>query len=183
MLKNVGLPAGELAASFQVIEIGVKANPAQRDYDFHVLQTLHFTIQIGSAVRQLLWKRLVVGRSTANRGRDVNIFQLQPVITISRIGLVGKSGFKQHGIHEFAGRISGKRTAGAIGAVRSGSEAKNKHPRGGVAEAGYGLSPVFAIAICATLLASNPLAIFHQARTAGAGYDLGIEFDEAVSVD
>src|SRR4029077_6064581 len=154
----------------------------QRDHDFHILETLQFAIEIRSTVRQFPRKRLVVRRRTANGSSDVNICQLKAGFAIGGVGLVGKAGLIQHRKHEFARRVSGERPPGAIGAVRSGSESENKHPRPGIAEARYGLSPVLALAISPALLARNLFAVFDQSRTTGAGNDLGIEFDQPVAI-
>jgi hypothetical protein len=67
--------------------------------------------------------------------------------------------------------------------VGSGSQAEDKDPRIGIAKSGHGLSPVLAIAISATALASDPFAIFHEARTAGASNNFGIEFRQPLAVD
>src|SRR5208282_2450823 len=102
MAENAGFPAGELAVPLEVIEIGIKADPAQRDHDFHILETLQFAIEIRSAVRQLLGQRLVVGRSTTDGGGDVNISQIESVLAIGGVGLVGKASLVQYREHEFA---------------------------------------------------------------------------------
>src|SRR5277367_1248846 len=178
VLKDVGFPARELAATLEVIEIGIKADLAQRDHNFYILQSIHFAIEIRSAVCQFLRKRLVVWRSAAYCSRNVEIFQLQPVIAFGGVRLIGETGLMQDGEHKFPRRISGERTPSAIGAVRAGSEPEDENPRIGIAESGDGLSPVLAIAISAAFLASNPFAVFHQPRTAGASDDFGVELDE-----
>src|SRR5580693_8465337 len=144
-----------MALPFEVVEISIEANPAKRDHDPHILEALYFAIQIRSALRQLLRKRLVIGRSAAYRRRDVEAFQLKAILAIGRGGLVGKAGFIQNREHELARRISGERPAGAVRAVRSGSQAEDKNARIGIAKAGHGLAPVIAIAIGATPLTSN----------------------------
>src|SRR5579859_2847455 len=90
--------------------------------------------------------------------------------------LVGKSGFMQHGIHELSRRIARERPPGAVGAVRPGRKSHDQHASTRIAEAGHRLAPIFLVAIGAALLASDPLPILHQARAAGAGDDLLVEY-------
>jgi hypothetical protein len=66
--------------------------------------------------------------------------------------------------------------------VRSRSKPEDKNASVGIAEPGHGFAPVLAIAIGATPLASNLFAILHEARTTGAGNDLGVKFDEPVAI-
>jgi hypothetical protein len=81
----------------------------------------------------------------------------------------------QHGIHEFAGGVSGKRATGAIGTVGAGRESEHEHAGMRIAEAGNGFAPVLVFAVSAALLACNLLAIHNQTRTARTGNDFGVQ--------
>jgi hypothetical protein len=77
----------------------------------------------------------------------------------------------QGAIEPVAGFIAGEHAAGAVGAVGSWGEAKNKEAGGGIAETRNGLPPVVPIAVGAALDAGYVGAMFPQARTEGAGDD------------
>ena len=100
--------------------------------------------------------------------------------TPGRRGLIGEAGFVQNWVHKIAGGVSGKRAAGAIGAVGAGSESEHEDARMRIAEARDGLAPVFAVAVSAALLAGDLLAIQDQPRTARAGHDFGVQNLEPV---
>ena len=74
-----------------------------------------------------------------------------------RIGLRREAYLIKDGVHELARGIAGKRPAGAVGAVRPGSQPEDQHARMWVAEAGHGPCPVFVITIRAPLLTSDLL--------------------------
>ncbi len=133
------------AAALQVVEIGFESNPSQGHYHFHILEPVHFAIEIRRAIGQFLRQRLVVGRRAADRGGDVEVLQFESVRAVRGRRLIGESGLVQDRIHEFAGGIAGERTSGAVGAVGAGSEAEHQHARVGIAEARDGLSPIFPI--------------------------------------
>ena len=59
--------------------------------------------------------------------------------------------------------------------MAAGSESEHQDAGMGIAEAGDGLAPVFAVTVGAALLAGNLLAIRDQARTAHAGDDFRIQ--------
>ena len=126
---------------------------------------------------QLLRQRLVIGRSAADRGGDIEVFQFKAVITGIGSGLIGKSGLVEDRIHEFTGRIPCKRTSSAVRAMGAGREAEDQDTRMGISEAGNGLAPVLPIDVCATLLARDLLAILDQPRTPRAGNNFAIQLD------
>src|ERR1022692_1036127 len=128
------------------------------------------------ALGEFLRRGLVGGRFAADRSRDVQIFQLEPVVAVGGVGLAGESGFMQHGEHKLAGGIAREWASGAIGAVRAGSQSHDEHPRLGIAEAGHGLAPVLVVAISAALLASHLLAVGDETWAAGAGDHFLVEY-------
>ncbi len=83
--------------------------------------------------------------------------------------------FQSFELHEVAGGVAGKGAAGAIGAVRAGSESEHEDAGMGIAESGNGLSPVLVVAVSAALLAGNLLAILDQTRAERAGNDFRIQ--------
>src|SRR5579863_6828825 len=182
MLENVGLPVAQLVAPFEVIEICIEANPSQSNHDLHISETLQLTIQVGSAVRQLLRQRLIVGRSTANRRGDVDVVELESVQTIGRVWLIGKTSLVQHWKHEFAGCVPGKRAASAVRAMCAGSEPQNQDPSFWIAESWHWLSPILTIAISPAFLARNLFAILHQSRTTGTIHELRVKPNQPTAI-
>ncbi len=118
---------------------------------------------------------MLSGGAQRDRRGDVEILQLKAVTALRRVGLIGKSRLVQNRIHEFAGGIAGERASGAVRAVGSGREAEHQDTRVGIAEARNRLSPILPIEVGAALLARDSLAIFDQARTAGAGNHFAIQ--------
>src|SRR6266852_9988943 len=161
--------AGDQFSSLQIVEIGFESDSSQGNDDAQIFQSFEFAFQIRSAVGQFLGQRLVARRRAASGGSDVEIGQNKPVVTVGRRRLTSKSRFMQHRIHEVAGGVAGKGAAGAIGAVRAGSESEHEDAGMGIAESGNGLSPVLVVAVSAALLAGNLLAILDQTRAERAG--------------
>jgi hypothetical protein len=77
----------------------------------------------------------------------------------------------ENGIHEVAGAVSGKGTAGAVGTVGARSESKDKKAGSRVSEAGNGAGPVSLILIGAAAGLPDSAAVIAQAGTAFAGDD------------
>src|ERR1700693_3704085 len=113
------------------------------------------------AVSHLFGQGLVVRRSAAGCGGDVEVFQFQAVITARGGGLAGEAGFVEDGIQEAAGDVAGKGTAGAGGTVGAGSESEDKDAGLRVAKTGNRLAPVVPVAVSAPFLAGDLLAIGH----------------------
>src|SRR5260221_4027038 len=173
--------AGDQLSSHQVVEIGLESDSPQSNDDAQIFQSFKFAFQKGSAVGQFGGQRLVAGRRTAGGGGYIKIVKNKPVVRIGRRRLTSEPGFVQDRIHEVAGGVSGERAARAIGTVGAGSQSQSEDASTGIAEAGNGLAPVIAVAVSATLLAGNLLAIRDQTRTARAGDDLGIQHPEPIS--
>ena len=85
-------------------------------------------------------------------------------------------------VEKIAGAVAGEHAAGAIGAVRGGSEAENQEPGARIAKAGNGLAPVFPVAKRETLFARDFFAVAHQARALPALDDLSVELVESVQI-
>lgn len=180
VFEKIRLAGGQHLLALQVIQIGIESDFAQGDDDIYFAQSSDFPIEKRRAVGKFLRHGLVRRWSTAHGGRNIKVLQLETVVAISGVGLVGKSGFIQHGIHEFAGCVAGEGTPGAVGAVSAGGESHDQHARIGIAEAGDWLTPILAIEISAAFHACDLLAIFDQARTARAGDNFAIKNGEPV---
>ena len=117
----------------------------------------------------LLRRRLVVGRRTADRGRDERVAQLsahRPAML--RGGDVRETGAMQRGHQEVAGpadAVAGEDAAGAVGAVRGRRQPDDQQARARIAEPGHRSRPVGVVAKGPALLAADPLAVLPQPRT------------------
>src|SRR4029077_10501144 len=173
--------AGDQVLSPEIVEISLESNSSQRNNDAQIFQSFEFAFQKRGAVGKFLRQRLIVRRSAACRGSDVEAGQHLAVAASGCSGLTGESGFVQYWIHEVAGSVSGERTAGAIGAMGAGSESEDEDAGMGITKAGNGLSPVLAVAVRPALLAANLLAILDQTATSRAGDDFAVQDREPVS--
>src|SRR5215469_6848252 len=106
------------APPLQIVQIRVEPNLPQRHDYLQPLQSIDLAIQIWRAVRQLLRKRLVVGRSTARRSGDVKVAQCKTVSAINRGRLIGKAGVIQHRVHEVSRSVARKGTTRAVRSMR-----------------------------------------------------------------
>ena len=68
------------AAALQPLQPGIEGDLAERDHHAHVGQRVGFGIQMILAARDLLGRRLVLRRRAADRGQDVGVTELQPVV-------------------------------------------------------------------------------------------------------
>ena len=171
-----GSGADDLALARDVPEPGVPGNLAERDGDGHVGQCGQFGVEMIRAGRNLVRKRLVVRRGTADRGDDIGIFQDEPVIWMRRRGDVGKPGPVERGHEEVArapNAIPGKDPPSSVGTVRRRGKAQNQDTRQRIAESRDGLPPIFLIPIRRALLDRNALAVRAQPGAALARDDGG----------
>ena len=84
------------------------------------------------AARDLLGRRLVVGRRAPDRRGDERITQCQPVVRVLRRGDVREAGAMERGHQEIAraaDAVAGEHAAGAVGAVRRGRETDDQQTR------------------------------------------------------
>jgi len=94
---NRGMPESGLrtdvhAAALQQLQVGVEANPPERDDDLDVGQRGELGLEMGKAVGDLVGGRLVIGRRAADRGGDERVAQLQAVARVARGRDVRESG-------------------------------------------------------------------------------------------
>src|SRR5260370_30064913 len=97
--------ANDQFPSLQVVEIGFESDSSEGNDDAQIFQSFQFALQKGSAVGQFLGQRLVARRRAASGGRDVEIGQNKPVVTVDRRRLTSKSRIVQHRRHESAGGV------------------------------------------------------------------------------
>jgi hypothetical protein len=105
--------------------------------DAHARESLDLLSEVGAAVANFLWERLVAGRGAANNGGDPRVTELEAIVTCDSARLGGKSKFVEDRIHEVAGAITGEGTASAVGSVSARSETKDQDSGSRIAEAGY----------------------------------------------
>jgi hypothetical protein len=91
---------------------------------------------VGTAVTNLLGKRLVAGRGAADDGGDPRVTELESIVAGDGAGLAGKSEFVEDGIHEVAGAVTGERAASAVGSMSTRGETEDQDSGARIAEAG-----------------------------------------------
>jgi len=165
---------GNYAALLQNIEVGVPGDFSEGQ-DGARLEDFQFAQEIAAAIREFGRKRFVGGRSTADRGGDVSVFQLEAVVAADGSGLIGKAGLVESGIEKIAGAVAGEDAAGAIAAVGGGGEAENQELRVGIAEAGDGFAPVGPIAKGAAFFLRDFFTVNDEARAFAAGDDFFVQ--------
>jgi hypothetical protein len=163
--------AGDDAGFEEEGKVSVERNFAETDDDADARESLDFIGKMGGAVTNLLWERLVSGRSAADYGADPCVAELETVIAGDGVGFGGEAKLVEDGIHEVARAVAGEGTASSVGSVGSGSEAEDEDSRAGVAEAGDGASPVGLVLVGAAFGFADTLAVGTKAGAAIAGND------------
>jgi len=151
-----------------MIQVGIEADPAQSDEDFHPLQGLQFAVEKKCAVGDFTRRRLVIRRSAAHGGGNVGVQQAQSVVAAVGIRLRREADAVQDWVHEASRGIAGKWTASAVAAVCSGREPEDDCPGPRISEAGNRLGPIIVIEIGAALFASDGFAELDETRAAPA---------------
>jgi hypothetical protein len=113
------------AAPLKIVQIGVKPDSSQSHYHLQILQSFQLAVEKCGALRQLLAQRLIVGRSAARRGGNIQILQCKAVVTPGCGRVIGEAGLVQYRIHEVSRRIAGERSPGAVGAMSARRETHN----------------------------------------------------------
>src|SRR5262252_3186542 len=80
MAEHKWRPAGNHAAGTQDLQVDIKSDLAEGDHHFDVRQKVEFALEKRTAVPQLFRRRLVVRRGAMRGGRDVDVFERQPVV-------------------------------------------------------------------------------------------------------
>ena len=152
-------------------EIAVEGDLSEADDDADAWEGLDFIGKMSAAVANLLRLGLVARRGAADDGGDPGVAYLEAVVAGDCAGFAGEAEFVEDGIHEVAGAVAGKGTAGAVGSVGSGSKAEDKDAGAGVAEARYGASPVGLVLVGAAPGFADAAAVVAQAGATLAGGD------------
>ena len=165
---------GDLAALLQDFKVGVPGDFSEGQ-DGARLEDFQFAQEIAAAIREFGRKRFVGGRSTADRGGDVGVFQLEAVVASDGSGLIGEAGFVEGVEKKIAGAVAGEDAAGAIAAVGSGGEPENEELRKRIAETGDGFAPVGPIAKGAAFFLRDFFTVNDEARAFAAGDDFFVQ--------
>src|SRR6185369_11129651 len=111
-------------------------------------------------------------RRRASDGRqDVSVGEMQSVIGPLRCRDIRKACAVQGRHEEITGTVTGKDSAGAVCAMRSGRKPDQQQSRVRIAEAGHWQSPVRVQTVCALLLRCDAATVLPQSRTTFARDD------------
>ena len=175
--ERVGGARGDGAALLQDFEVSVPGDFSERQHGAR-LEDFQFAEEIVAAIREFGGERLIGGRSAADGGGDVGVFQLEAVVAANGSGLIGEARSVERGEEKIAGAVSSENAAGAVAAVGGGSEAENEELGMRVAETGDGLAPVGPIAKGSAFFLGDFFAVNDEARALAAGDDFFVQDTE-----
>jgi hypothetical protein len=162
----------------QVGEVAIPGDLAEADDDADLGERCDLRGEVRRAVANLLRGGLVAGRGAADYGADPYLPQLETVVAADGGGFAGQTEFVEDGVHEIAGSVAGKGTAGAVGSMGAGSETEDEDAGVGIAEAGNGPGPVFLVAVGFAAGLADATDIGDEARTTGAVGDVLLDLTE-----
>lgn len=145
--ENIGRAAGDDADVEEMGEVTVPGDLAEAHDHADAREIGDLTSEVRRAVANLLREGFVAGRSAADDRGNPGMAELEAIVAGDSARFAGEAQLVQDGVHEVAGAVAGEGTAGAVGSVGSGSEAKDENASFGIAEAGYGASPVDVILV------------------------------------
>lgn len=172
--EGEGCEVCDEAAVLEDLKIRAKSDAAENE-DGCGTKEIKLRFEIRTAIAKLGRKRLVCGRGTAERSRNVCVAKCEAVVALHRCRLAGEAGAIQRAIEKIARTIAGEHASGAIRAVRGGREAEDKKLGARIPETGNRLAPVIPVEEGAALGASDAFAIAHQARAFPAGDNFLVE--------
>ena len=97
--------------------------------------------------------------------------KFEAVIAVDGSGFAGQAELVQDGVHEVAGAVAGEGSAGTVGTVGAGGEAKDKDSGPGVSKARDWAGPVGLVDIGAAFGLADSAAVFAEAGATLAGDD------------
>jgi hypothetical protein len=110
-----------------------------------------------------------------NRGGDVAIAQLKPVIAMIRIRLIGKAGCMKRAVKPIAAAVAGEHAPGAISAVRRRRKSDDQYARFRIAEARQRFRPVILVEVSSRRILCAGFTPAHQTGAFITVNDLPVE--------
>ena len=163
--------AGDDASFEEMGEESVPRDLSEADNDADAGQCVDLGCEMDGAVANLLGRGLVARRSAADDGADPGVAQAQAVVAGDSAGFRGEAQLVKDGVHEVPGAVAGEGATGAVGSVRTGSEAEDEDARARVAETGNRTRPVIMVLVGAAAGLADAGAVLAQAGTEFAGDD------------
>jgi hypothetical protein len=127
--------AGDDAGLQEKSHVSVEGDLSEAYDDADAREGLDLLGEVGAAVANLLWERLVAGRGTTDDGGYPRVTELEAIVAGDSAGLAGKSEFVEDRIHEVAGAIAGEGAASAVGSVSTWGETEDQDSGSRIAEA------------------------------------------------
>ena len=178
MAESVGGAAFDDAFVEQMREVAVPCDLAEADDDADFWQRGDFAGEMRRTVANLLRCGLVAGRGTADDRTDPDLAQLEAVVTTGGGWFAREAELVENGVHEVAGAVAGKGTAGAVSPMGSWREAEDEDAGVGVAESGHRFGPVFLVAIGFAPSLADAANVGDESRTTGAICDVLLKLIE-----
>ena len=178
-MAKFGPRFGNNSAAFPVgRKKSVESDLAQSDNDFDSGEQFDFLHQIGTAAEKLGEAGFVFRRCAAYRRRYIAIVELEAVVSVTGVRLIGKSGDMQGAVKPIAAAIARKDSTGPIAAMGRRRKPNDQNPRPGITKTGKRSRPIFFFAVPARRLCRNRFAPAHETGTAAAAGDSRIELLE-----
>ncbi len=152
-----------------------EGDAAEDDDGLDILEQFELLFEVGLAGADLFGEGLVIGRGAVDGAGDPGVGELEAVVTVGALGLVGEACVEEGLEEEVAGAVAGEDAAGAVGSVGAGGEADDDEAGGGIAEGGDGAAPVGLVAVSAALDFGDVAAVIAEARALLAVDDLALE--------
>ncbi len=159
-------------------EVAVKGDFTEGDDDANAGEQVDLAREVRGAVADFEGRGLVSRRCAADDGGNPGVAELEAVVAVRGVGLIGEAELVEDGVHEVAGAVAGEGAAGAVGAVRSGGEADDEDAGAGVAEAGDGTCPVGLVLVGAAPGDADSGTVLAEAGAELAGADPGMDLGE-----
>jgi hypothetical protein len=170
---------GNNSAAFPVgRKKSVESDLTQYNNDFDSGEQFDFLHQIGTAAEKLDQTGFVVRRRAAYRRRYIAIVELETVVFVTGVRLIGKSGAMQGAVKPITAAIARKHSTGPIAAMGRRCKPDNQNPRAGIAETGKRSCPIFFCAVPSRRFCRNRFAPAHETGTAAATDNFRIELLE-----
>ena len=107
---------------------GIESNLSQCDDHAEASKQSKFFNQVRPAAFEFNPARLVLRRRAPDRRSDITTSELQTVVSMNRLWLIGKSRSMQRSVEPVAAAISRKYSAGAIASMRRRRQTHDQQP-------------------------------------------------------
>jgi hypothetical protein len=142
----------------------IKSNFSQRDNHTDFFEQFELLNEVRPTTRKFHGSRFVGRRRTPNSGSNITVRELETVVSMQRLRLIGKSRSVKRSVEPIAAAVTRKHSAGPIPSMRCRRQTHDKQPRIWIAESRQGSRPIFLTSVAARRFFSDQFAPAHQPR-------------------